>query len=109
MIKYIIYTQKNCVYCAEAKSLLDEAGEVYEEIELDTAEKIRRFKKDGHKTVPQIFLHIGGFHELEEFFFGDEVTFKPDIKLVEKAKHTAKVLPFKGKIGAISDLGKDDE
>ena len=29
MIKYIIYTQKNCVYCAEAKSLLDDMEEVY--------------------------------------------------------------------------------
>ena len=94
MIKYIIYTQKNCIYCAEAKSLLDEAGETYEERELDTAEKVRRFKKAGHKTVPQIFLHIGGFHELEDFFFGEEISFKPDIKLVDKPE-----LP---KIGAIS-------
>ena len=107
MIKYIIYTQKNCIYCAEAKSLLDEAGETYEERELDTAEKVRRFKKAGHRTVPQIFLHIGGFHELEEFFFGDDVGFKPDIKLVENTKPTGKVIPFKGKIGAIS--GDKDE
>ena len=94
MIKYIIYTQKNCIYCAEAKSLLDEAGEVYEERKLDTAEKVRRFKNAGHKTVPQIFLHIGGFHELEDYFFGEEISFKPDIKLVDKPE-----LP---KIGAIS-------
>ena len=94
MIKYIIYTQKNCIYCAEAKSLLDDAGETYEERELDTAEKVRRFKKAGHKTVPQIYEHIGGFHELEDCFFGEEVSFKPDIKLVEDSK-----LP---KIGAIS-------
>jgi|TARA_A100001011_G_C13872137_1_gene659434 glutaredoxin len=86
MIKYIIYTQKNCIYCAEAKSIFDEAGEVYEERKLDTAEKVRRFKNAGHTTVPQIFLHIGGFHELEEFFFGDEVSFKPDLKLVEDTK-----------------------
>ena len=72
MIKYIIYTQKNCVYCAEAKSLLDDMEEVYEERILDTKEKIKRFKEAGHKTVPQIFLHIGGFHELEEFIFEDK-------------------------------------
>ena len=94
MIKYIIYTQKNCVYCAEAKSLLDDMEEVYEERVLDTAEKVRRFKNAGHKTVPQIFLHIGGFHELEDYFFGEEISFKPDIKLVDKPE-----LP---KIGAIS-------
>jgi len=109
MIKYIIYTQKNCIYCAEAKSLLDEAGEIYEERELDTAEKVRRFKQAGHKTVPQIFLHIGGFHELEEFFFGEEVSFKPDIKLVEDSKPKGKVIPFRGKVGALSNLGKDEE
>ena len=94
MIKYIIYTQKNCVYCAEAKSLLDDMEEVYEERILDTAEKVRRFKEEGHKTVPQIFLHIGGFHELEDYFFGEELIFKPDIKLVDKPE-----LP---KIGALS-------
>ena len=94
MIKYIIYTQKNCIYCAEAKALLDDMEEVYEERVLDTAEKVRRFKNAGHKTVPQIFLHIGGFHELEDYFFGDEVSFKPDIKLVEDTKPP--------KIGALS-------
>ena len=86
MIKYIIYTQKNCIYCSEAKALLDDMEEVYEERVLDTAEKVRRFKNAGHKTVPQIFLHIGGFHELEDYLFGDEVSFKPDIKLVEDTK-----------------------
>ncbi len=94
MIKYIIYTQKNCVYCAEAKSLLDDMEEVYEERVLDTAEKVRRFKNAGHKTVPQIFLHIGGFHELEDYFFGEEISFKPDLKLVEDTKPP--------KIGALS-------
>ena len=74
MIKYIIYTQKNCTYCAEAKSLLDDMEEVYEERVLDTAEKVRRFKEEGHKTVPQIF--------------------KPDLKLVEDTKPP--------KIGALS-------
>ena len=90
MIKYIIYTQKNCIYCSEAKSLLDDMEEVYEERVLDTTEKVRRFKNAGHKTVPQIFLHIGGFHELEDYLFGDEVSFEPDIKLVEDTKPSPK-------------------
>ena len=106
MSKYIIYTQDNCIYCTEAKSLLEDMNVPYEERKLDTAEKVRRFKKAGHKTVPQIFLHIGGFHELEEFFFGD-VEFEPDIHLVEDLKPKAKVIPFRGKIGAIS--GDKDE
>ena len=101
MIKYIIYTQKNCEYCDQAKALLDEAGEVYEERVLDNLPKIKRFKEAGHKTVPQIFLHIGGYAELEEFMFPD-IDFEPDIHLVEDLKPTAKVIPFKGKIGAIS-------
>jgi len=101
MIKYIIYTQNRCGYCESAKKLLTDAGETFEERKLDTLEKIKRFKEAGHKTVPQIFLHIGGYAELEEFMFPD-VDFEPDIHLVEDLKPTAKVIPFKGKIGAIS-------
>ena len=72
MIKYIIYTQNRCGHCESAKMILREAGETFEERKLDTPEKIKRFKDAGHKTVPQIFLHIGGFHELEEFIFEDK-------------------------------------
>ena len=106
MIKYIIYTQKNCEYCDQAKALLDEAGEVYEERVLDNLPKIKRFKEAGHKTVPQIFLHIGGFTELEDFMFPTD--FKPSPKLLDKIKPSAKVIPFKGKIGAISG-SKEEE
>ena len=42
MIKYIIYTQKNCAFCKKAKELLDEAGEVYEERLLDNLPKIKK-------------------------------------------------------------------
>ena len=85
MIKYIIYTQDRCGHCESAKMILREAG---------------------HKTVPQIFLHIGGRTELEDFMFGN-MDFEPDIHLVEDIKRkdlksTAKIIPFKGKIGAIS-------
>ena len=100
MIKYIIYTQKNCEYCAKAKALLDEAGEVYEERVLDNLPKIKRFREAGHKTVPQIFLHIGGFNELEDFMFPPEVSFDSDMPI--DTRPSAKVIPFKGKIGAIS-------
>jgi glutaredoxin len=112
MIKYIIYTQNRCGHCESAKMILREAGETFEERKLDTPEKIKRFKDAGHKTVPQIFLHIGGRTELEDFMFGD-VDFEPDIHLVEDIKRkdlkpTAKVIPFKGKIGAISGEKKDE-
>ena len=107
MIKYIIYTQHSCNFCNKAKDLLREAGEHFEERLLDTPAKLKRFRDAGHTTVPQIFLHIGGFNELEEFMFPEDIEFDPDIKLVEETKPTAKVLPFKGKIGAIS--GEADE
>ena len=104
MIKYIIYTQNRCGYCESAKKLLTDAGETFEERKLDTLEKIKRFKEAGHKTVPQIFLHIGGFTELEEFMFPPEIEFDPDLKLVEETKPTAKIIPL---VGAIS--GDKDE
>ena len=105
MIKYIIYTQKNCEYCAKAKALLDEADEVYEERVLDNLPKIKRFREAGHKTVPQIFLHIGGYTELEEFLFPSDIEFDADIKLVEETKPTAKIIPL---VGAISGEKKDE-
>ena len=107
MIKYIIYTQKNCAFCKKAKHLLDEAEEVYEERLLDTPAKIKRFREAGHKTVPQIFLHIGGYTELEDFLFPSDIDFDADLDLIKETKPSAKVLPFKGKIGAIS--GDKDE
>ena len=100
MIKYIIYTQDRCGHCESAKMILREAGETFEERKLDTTEKIKRFREAGHKTVPQIFLHIGGYDELEDFLY--PTNFKPSPKLLDKIKPSAKVLPFKGKIGAIS-------
>ena len=109
MIKYIIYTQNRCGHCESAKMILREAGETFEERKLDTPEKIKRFKDAGHKTVPQIFLHIGGRTELEDFMFGD-VDFEPDIHLVEDIKRkdlkpTAKIIPL---VGAISGEKKDE-
>ena len=73
-----------------AKDLLNEAGEIYEERLLDTPEKIKRFRDAGHKTVPQIFLHVGGYTELEEFMFPPEIEFDPDLKLVEETKRSAR-------------------
>ena len=100
MIKYIIYTQNRCGYCESAKKLLTDAGETFEERKLDTLEKIKRFKDAGHKTVPQIFLHIGGFNELEEFMFPSSIDFDSDMPI--DTRPSAKVIPFKGQIGSIS-------
>ena len=104
MIKYIIYTQNNCEYCDKAKKRLDKEKAHVEERLLDTTEKIKWFKKAGYNTVPQIFLHVGGYTELEEFMFPPDIEFDPDIKLVEETKPTAKIIPL---VGAIS--GDKDE
>ena len=55
MIKYIIYTQKNCEYCAKAKALLDEAGEVYEERVLDNLPKIKDLEKQDIRLCHKSF------------------------------------------------------
>ena len=109
MIKYIIYTQHSCNFCNKAKDLLREEGVHFEERLIDTPAKLKRFKDAGHTTVPQIFLHIGGYTELEEFMFPPDIEFDPEIKLIEETKPTAKVLPFKGKIGAISGKKEDKD
>ncbi len=106
MIKYIIYTQHSCDFCDRAKDLLKEEGVHFEERLIDTPAKLKRFRDAGHTTVPQIFLHIGGYDELEDFLY--PTNFKPSPKLLDKIKPSAKVLPFKGKIGAISG-DKEDE
>ena len=113
MIKYIIYTQHSCEFCNKTKDLLRSAGEHFEERLLNTPEKLKRFKDAGHTTVPQIYLHIGGYNELEEFFFTEEkVDFDASLELLDKisvvkeTKKPAKILPFK--IGAISGDKEDD-
>jgi len=104
MSKYIIYTQNNCKHCDKAKKRLNKKKYYFEERLLDTTEKIKRFKKAGYNTVPQVFFHIGGDEELKDFLNDEEVSFTPDIKLVEETKPTAKIIPL---VGAIS--GDKDE
>lgn len=104
MSKYIIYTQNNCKHCDKAKKRLNKKKYYFEERLLDTTEKIKRFKKSGYNTVPQVFFHIGGDAELKDFLNDEEVSFTPDIKLVEETKPSAKIIPL---VGAIS--GEKDE
>lgn len=65
----VIYTKRWCPFCLRAKSLLEERGYDFDEIDL-TGNKERRAwlaQKSGQKTVPQIFIHgacIGGSTEL---------------------------------------------
>jgi glutaredoxin 3 len=69
MTKVQIYTTNWCPYCDAAKSLLDDKGVPYEEI--DVTEPALRMamveRAHGRRTVPQIFVgdtHVGGYHEM---------------------------------------------
>ena len=69
MAKVEIYTTPFCGYCARAKSLLDEKGAAYQEMDVMMDDKNRAEMRERTKrsTVPQIFIngqHIGGSDEL---------------------------------------------
>ena len=65
-----VYTTKWCPYCKSAKSLLDQLGHAYREIDIEEAagareEMLERSK--GARSVPQIFVgdvHVGGCDDL---------------------------------------------
>jgi len=66
-----IYTRQFCGYCSAAKSLLEELGVPFEEIDATgSAEKRREMiERSGRFTFPQIFIgarHIGGCDDLYE-------------------------------------------
>lgn len=66
----LIYTTMMCPYCARAKSLFDDKGLAYKEIDVsfDPDERERLIEKSGGKrTVPQIWVngsHVGGCDDL---------------------------------------------
>ena len=69
MAKIEIYTSPFCGYCARAKSLLDDKGASYDEMDVMMDDKKRTEMRERSKrtTVPQIFIngqHIGGSDEL---------------------------------------------
>lgn len=70
MAKVEIYTTKVCPYCVKAKSLLDQKGTPYQEIDVSDNPELRQLlieKAQGRRTVPQIFINdvpIGGCDDL---------------------------------------------
>jgi len=65
----MMYTQVLCGYCAAARTLLEEKGIAYEEINVTLNAKLRRemVERSGGQTVPQIFIDgqcIGGYDEM---------------------------------------------
>jgi len=69
MKKVEIYTTQWCPYCHAAKSLLDEKGVSYDEVDADDPEVRMAMvqRANGRRTVPQIFVgetHVGGYDDM---------------------------------------------
>jgi glutaredoxin len=76
MQKAIIWSKDNCLYCIQAKTLLEQKGIEYEERKIGegyTKEDLLEAVPSAH-TVPQIFLDgelVGGFTELRAKFLAE--------------------------------------
>ena len=70
MKKITLYSTRTCGFCRAAKSLLDNKGISYKEIDISSDPELRgqmMTKANGSRTVPQIFIndaHFGGFSDL---------------------------------------------
>lgn len=66
-----VYSTNQCPWCVRAKSLLQNEGLDYEEIDVsaDQNRLLEMVERSGRRTVPQIFIDdvaIGGFDELSQ-------------------------------------------
>ena len=69
MTKVQIYTTQWCPYCHAAKSLLEDKGVAYEEVDANDPEVRMQMveRAHGRRTVPQIFIgdtHVGGYDDM---------------------------------------------
>lgn len=69
MPKVEIYTTQWCPYCHAAKSLLEEKGVAYREVDAGDPEVRTAMMQRAHgrRTVPQIFIggnHVGGYDDM---------------------------------------------
>ena len=77
-IKIEIYSTEYCPYCTRARMLLDSKGVSYTELRVDQDLDLRNEmeRRSNRTSVPQIFIgnrHIGGFDDLAELEFGEEL------------------------------------
>jgi glutaredoxin 3 len=69
MAKITMYSTSWCGFCTMARRLLEQKGQVWDEIDVD-AEPGRReemMRRSGRRTVPQIWIgdrHVGGYDDL---------------------------------------------
>lgn len=69
MPKVEIYTTPWCPYCHAAKSLLEEKGVAYNEVDAGDPQvrAAMMARANGRRTVPQIFIgetHVGGYDDM---------------------------------------------
>ena len=69
MSKVEIYTTQWCPYCNAAKSLLEDKGVTYDEVNAEDPEVRAAMveRANGRRTVPQIFIgetHVGGYDDM---------------------------------------------
>jgi glutaredoxin 3 len=69
MTKVEIYTTPWCPYCHAAKSLLNEKGVAFTEVDAsdDAVRSAMIDRAHGRRTVPQIFIgetHVGGYDDM---------------------------------------------
>ena len=82
-----IYTSPFCGFCYQAKSLLNDKGVDYIEVDIISQPKRRSEmikRAGGLQTVPQIFIdnqHIGGCDELYELEAKDKLDSILDVKV----------------------------
>lgn len=69
MAKVEIYTTRWCPYCHAAKSLLEQKGVAYREVDAQDPQVRSQMveRAHGRRTVPQIFIgdaHVGGYDDM---------------------------------------------
>jgi len=67
--KIIIYSQDTCPYCVRAKSLMNDKGISYQEINIqrEQGQREEMIARTNRRTVPQIFINdrtVGGYDDL---------------------------------------------
>ncbi len=69
MAEVTIYTTRWCGYCRSAERLLDKKGVKYQNTDVTSDDKTRRWLADttGRTSVPQVFINgksVGGFDDI---------------------------------------------
>ena len=69
MRRITMYATAWCGYCARARHLLEQKGQVWDEIDVDAepGKREEMQRRGGRRTVPQIWIgdrHVGGYDDL---------------------------------------------